>query len=1192
MTTVAQVAIEEQNPWPGLGSFDEEAERFFNGRHNESAELRRMVLNAPLTVLFGASGLGKTSLVQAGLFPLLRKEHHLPVYVRLDLRDRSNSLIDQVKSALQSQFVARRIDAPAMRNEESLWRYLHRTGLELWSEQNQLLTPVFVFDQFEEVFTLGAENPAAIGQLRIDLADLIENRLPTAVASTVASNEAAGEGLSLDRQNYKVLLSFREDFLPAVEGWKRELPSILRNRLRLLPMSSERAFEAVHTTAPHLVDEDLARKIVDFVAAAQEGETGKVTASVDEVTDLSVEPALLSLVCSGLNEKRKAQGKAKFDEELLAGSGQFIISDYYAASVADLPERVQRFIENQLITERGFRKPCDIDDTRSVHGVKDRELRLLVDRRVLRIEPQRGTEQVELTHDLLTRVVREHRDRERERAKVRRQRKRMAGFGAVAAVLAGLVVVFGVLYRNAAREKGAARTAEAIALQAKTLAQMKNAEAIKSGQVAEDNLRKAIEALAAAREATQRAESSEQKLRFETVRMRERILQDLQNQVGMLDTLARLAPEGAFLWHGNKAIALLEQGNLESALQEAEIAVRLAPDSSFNRTTRGYAYLLHGEPTKALADFEYIEKKIDPQSVLNHVDLTITLALLERPADARRAVDEAIKFSHGDDTGAQQVEISPDIELATGRTRLYLGADAMRVALPYQRALLSAYFGDLDFAAELSRADETTKGLGVSQSSREDAYFTVMNLAYLQETNKENGRRQDYGAFAGQAALWERLGFQDWAACYYQKFENRHRKLHQGRYDQLAGWANQRLAGIGRNWTDPCHLSDKERNQNDPSFLELMAQERIEKGKYEEAQTRIDEAIKKRPDNVELLLLRAKIHYSLAVNANQKYAAVDRGSKEARQIKANWTQAMNGLLEDSETIIRLDPKTASAYFWRGLAHFSLSGSAEPSEPELNDFRTALTLNVTNGDALGTLSSFLGKHEKTRREALLDTEAFNRFYPGIREGLAREAELHNQLKEYPAALDAIEHAIASDATDLSNYKIRAAAERGLGLDESQVSRRQGEGYMQAGDLLKQRGNIEQANIAYEEAWNVLANTQGSASQAEVRCNSRPPVCEKIEVVRLSGTPVESVLQELQPGEGKVRIVKIDRGSEDGLMAGAQGEFVARDGKNKIGRAEILSVDSRSSMVEIRIDGPFDDGLARQGGIVRLYVAPSR
>ena len=755
MTTVGQVAIEEQNPWPGLGPSTRAPSDSSTAWRNESAELRRMVLNAPLTVLFGASGLGKTSLVQAGLFPLLRKEHYLPVYVRLDLRDRSVPLIDQVKSALQAQCLARHIDAPAMRKEESLWRYLHRTGLELWSEQNHLLTPVFVFDQFEEAFTLGAENPGAVARLRIDLADLIENRLPTALAGPVESHEAAGETLSLDRQNYKVLLSFREDYLPAVEGWKRDLPSILRNRLRLLPMSAERAFEAVYKTAPHLVDEELARKIVDFVAAAQEGETGNTTAAGGEMTELSVEPALLSLVCSGLNEKRKAQGKAKFDVELLAGSGQFIISDYYAASVGDLPDGVQRFIENELITERGFRKPCDVDDARSVHGVKDRELRLLVDRRVLRIEPQRGTEQVELTHDLLTRVVREHRDRERERARVQRQRRRMAVFGSVAAVLAALVVVFALLYQRAeqrTREALAASESEKHATeqsrQAEILAQTKSAEAVEKGK-------EAIE--------------TEQKLRFETVRMRERILQDLQGQVVMLDTLARLAPEGAFQWHVYKAIALLEQGNLKMALQEADTAVRQAPDSSYARTTRGYAYLLHGEPTKAREDFEYIEKKIDAQSMLNHVDLTITFALLDKPADARKEIDEAIQFSRGYSAPGQQVGISPDIELATGRTRLYLGTDARRVALPYQRALLSAYFGDLDFVAELSRADEATRNLAVSQSSREDAYFSVMNLAYMQETKKESGRREDYGAFAGQAALWERLGYKDWAACYYQR---------------------------------------------------------------------------------------------------------------------------------------------------------------------------------------------------------------------------------------------------------------------------------------------------------------------------------------------------------------------------------------------------------------------------------------
>src|SRR5262245_18018378 len=129
MTQGPRLAIDEQNPWPGLSAFDEAAQLFFNGRREESAALRRLVMQAPLTVLFGASGLGKTSLVQAGLFPLVRKDT-LPVYVRLDPRESQAPLIDQAKAALQAEIARRRVDAPKSRGAESLWEYLHHAGLE------------------------------------------------------------------------------------------------------------------------------------------------------------------------------------------------------------------------------------------------------------------------------------------------------------------------------------------------------------------------------------------------------------------------------------------------------------------------------------------------------------------------------------------------------------------------------------------------------------------------------------------------------------------------------------------------------------------------------------------------------------------------------------------------------------------------------------------------------------------------------------------------------------------------------------------------------------------------------------------------------------------------------------------------------------------------------------------------------
>jgi WD40 repeat protein len=260
-----------------------------------------------------------------------------------------------------------------------------------------LLTPLFVFDQFEEVLTLGATNAPAVARLRTDLADLIENRMPANVAARMHETESAGAGLSLDSQRYKVLLSFREDFVPALERWKRDLPSIMRNRLQILPMSGEQAFEAVHKTAPDLAPESIARRIVSFVAAAGEE-------SDESAADQEVAPALLSLVCRGLNERRKEQGKASFDDALLTGTGQAIVEDFYWNAVAGLPEPVQRFIERELIIERGFRKPYDVDDALTIHGITADDLALMVNRRVLRIEPVRGADRVELTHDLLTRV--------------------------------------------------------------------------------------------------------------------------------------------------------------------------------------------------------------------------------------------------------------------------------------------------------------------------------------------------------------------------------------------------------------------------------------------------------------------------------------------------------------------------------------------------------------------------------------------------------------------------------------------------------------------------------------------------------------------------------------------------------------------------------------------------------------------
>ena len=165
-----QRRLDADHPWPGLASFLEEERQFFHGRDSEAARLLRMTRRERLGVLFGRSGLGKTSLPQAGLFPRLRAEHILPVYVRLDHSGDGASLSRQVTVAIARAATAAGYEAPSARDGETLWEYFHRADAKLWTERNRPAVPLLVFDQFEEMFTIGrasASRCAATGSFLI-----------------------------------------------------------------------------------------------------------------------------------------------------------------------------------------------------------------------------------------------------------------------------------------------------------------------------------------------------------------------------------------------------------------------------------------------------------------------------------------------------------------------------------------------------------------------------------------------------------------------------------------------------------------------------------------------------------------------------------------------------------------------------------------------------------------------------------------------------------------------------------------------------------------------------------------------------------------------------------------------------------------------------------------------------------------
>jgi WD40 repeat protein len=454
--------VDAEHPWPGLMPFTEEAQAFFNGRDAEVGDLLRLIRRDTLTVLFGQSGLGKSSLINAGASPRLRAEDYFPIYLRLDFSDAGRDVLEQVWTTIASSCREHAVDAPAPAPGETLWEFFHRRDTHFWSARNRLLTPVLFFDQFEEIFTLGRHGEGLEARCRAliaELADLIEDRMPDVVAKRVDADPALAEAFDFAKHVYKVVFSFREDYLPEFEDLAHLIRPIMHNRMRLARMTGEQAFTAIMRSGGQLVTAPVAEQIVRFVAAPRPGR------SSSELSRLEIEPALLSVVCRELNGRRIRNGQARIGVELLQGGLQEqIIHDFYENSLRDLDSSVRVFIEDRLLTEAGYRDSCALDDAIRLPGVTRDAIGLLVGRRVLRLEDRSGVLRVELTHDLLTRVVQESRDRRKRREEEarriqveearRRRTRRLAFVGGVGfAAAVSIALVFAKLLERANEER-------------------------------------------------------------------------------------------------------------------------------------------------------------------------------------------------------------------------------------------------------------------------------------------------------------------------------------------------------------------------------------------------------------------------------------------------------------------------------------------------------------------------------------------------------------------------------------------------------------------------------------------------------------------------------------------------------------------------------------------------------------------
>jgi WD40 repeat protein len=486
------------SPFKGLAPFEasELDTLLFFGRERESEIIRANLIASRLTILYGPSGVGKTSLLRAGVAHPLRTYDGAAVVL---FSGWSSDPEEGLLAAVEQEVRRVQPEAHPEPAERSLAEAIAAWTAELGAELYVIL------DQFEEYFLYHETGGPFVG-----LAELVRRR-------DVRTN---------------FLISIREDALAQLDVFKAQIPNLFGNSLRLDRLTRDAATRALLgplerynelapaerrvEAEPAVVEEVLDSVVAGRIQLAPSGRGGAENGSVD--ADL-IEAPYLQLVLERLWEVETDGGSNRLRLETLRelGGAARIVEDHLERAMAGLSAEEKdaaAAMYNHLVTPTGTKIAHRTGDLARYAAVDESEasrvLASLAQERIVRAgENGVAGPQYEIFHDVLADAVLAWRARheaerrlEEERRNAARRHRRL--LGAAAALLVAVAVFAGIaLYALSQRRE--ARAGELVALAAaalptdpeRSLELALDASRISHSAAIEDILRKTLTAVRA-----------------------------------------------------------------------------------------------------------------------------------------------------------------------------------------------------------------------------------------------------------------------------------------------------------------------------------------------------------------------------------------------------------------------------------------------------------------------------------------------------------------------------------------------------------------------------------------------------------------------------------------------------------------------------------------------------------------------
>jgi hypothetical protein len=391
------------SPYAGLMPFSEEQAPYFFGRDAEREVVTANLMASTLTLFYGPSGVGKSSVINAGVAYHLREE------ARADLasgRQPQSAIVlfrswrDEPLAAVE-RAIEQEVGAPASGTTfgDRLQSWAAHIGGEL----------LIVFDQFEEYFLY---HPGESGE----------------------ESFAVQFSRAVNRRDLRAsfLISMREDSIAKLDFFKGRIPNLFDNYLRIDRLDREKGHDAIVrpieqynrlVAAPGeavSIEEALVDAVLDQVRASGLREEGAGLGGVKEANDFTIETPHLQLVMTRLWQEERATGSTRLRLATLEGlGGASSIVSRHVESALDALSPVEREaaarVFQYLVTPAGTKIALGVEDLHANAGMTPADLRELLlklsagDSRILMsVAPapdQPNRERFQIFHDVLAQKV-------------------------------------------------------------------------------------------------------------------------------------------------------------------------------------------------------------------------------------------------------------------------------------------------------------------------------------------------------------------------------------------------------------------------------------------------------------------------------------------------------------------------------------------------------------------------------------------------------------------------------------------------------------------------------------------------------------------------------------------------------------------------------------------------------------------